>query len=141
MDKEYYNDYLLGPLEDYIYKDESDYIDIVNTVKIDSIPLSSNTSKTFYGKEILNNQTESPVLLNTKNNDNSEKSSNKQETKKIDNALKETPQYQHILKMDNNKLSKHNNSRNNIYYGILFILIILLFLMIKLRNNLKKSTG
>ena len=141
LDKEYYNDYLLGPLEDYIYKDESDYIDIVNTVKIDSIPLSSNTSKTFYGKEILNNQTESPVLLNTKKNDNSEKSSNKQETKKIDNALKETPQYQHILKMDNNKLSKHNNSLNNIYYGILFILIILLFLMIKLRNNLKKSTG
>ena len=110
-------------------------------MKIDSIPLSSNTSKTFYGKEILNNQTESPVLLNTKKNDNSEKSSNKQETKKIDNALKETPQYQHILKMDNNKLSKHNNSLNNIYYGILFILIILLFLMIKLRNNLKKSTG
>lgn len=142
LEKEYYNDYLMGPFEDYIYRDDNDFIDVEKEVN-DKTNFSSNENMIFYGKENIDNSKKITHMNNTNptlfEDDDFNKIDNKESSKdsyKV-NKPKKT-QYQHVLKIDNNKTKSNQN--DNIYsYFIIVILIIILILMLKLKNKLKEN--
>lgn len=142
LEKEYYNDYLTSPFEDYIYRDDNDFIDVEKEVN-DKTNFSSNENMIFYGKENIDNSKKITHMNNTNptlfEDDDFNKIDNKESSKdsyKV-NKPKKT-QYQHVLKIDNNKTKSNQN--DNIYsYFIIVILIIILILMLKLKNKLKEN--
>lgn len=124
--REYYDEYLIEPFEDYIYRDEDMYIDVyeedsminnpiinkplevkTNEKKVNSIPLQKSA-------EDLNNEEQKDTISIGSN-------------------------YEKILKTTPNKALTNNVENNNFFnYFKLFILIILLLLTIKLRNKVKE---
>ena len=133
LEKEYYDQYLTEPFEDYIYRDESDYIDVpiinsdfssVNTIK--ELPIQEETNKiTPKNKEINFMNVETPIL----------------EQSSIDKSFKvKLPtQYQHVLKVDNNKTTSSVANTSHFFdYLKILILIILLILTLKLKNKVKE---
>ena len=133
LEKEYYGQYLTEPFEDYIYKDENDYIDVpiisnifnsTNLIKDQPIQQEIKHVKP-YGKKI--------DVMNVKND------SFKNESSKKTTEIKLPTQYQHVLKVNNKKNSSNVTGTNHFFdYLKIIILIILLILTIKLKNKVKE---
>lgn len=132
IEKEYYPDYLTGPIDEYIFKDENDYIEI-------------NLEKDKHLENSLDNEN---INLNPQNNLTINETPNK-----INNIV-ENSEYNvipviHETNLKNNpsnyqktvKLNKiHTKNNYFIKYTLLSFLIILLLLFIKIKKNLKKYT-
>ena len=144
LDKEYYNEYLTEPFEDYIYRDENDFIDVpINTV--DNIEDNIEESIT----EPVSNDSLKQVSVSKENNVN-KTIDNNTVSKKIQESHKnilETPaqsksvapvQYAQTLKINKNTPSNKMTDNNVYYYFLLAILIILLIIAFKIRNKLKE---
>lgn len=133
LEREYYDKYLTEPYEDYIYRDESDYIEI---------PIINNV---FTSTNLLKDQPK-PVLEETKkvNNNkinlmNVKNTSFKNESSKKPAEIKLPTQYQHVLKVGNKKTTPNVANTNHFYdYLKIIILIILLILTLKLKNKVKE---
>ena len=137
--REYYDEYLTGPFEDYIYCDETDYID-VPIDKTDNVIEDIET----YEPEVLPSNEIMPVTLSNKNNVNNNVSKNLPEKS---NKILETAspnentspiQYAQTLKFNKNTSSNKVKNNNIYYYSLLIILIILLIITFKIKNKLKK---
>ncbi len=144
LDREYYNEYLTEPFEDYIYRDENDFIDVpINTV--DNIEDNIEESIT----EPVSNDSLKQVSVSKENNVN-KTIDNNTVSKKIQESHKnilETPaqsksvapvQYAQALKINKNTPSNKMTDNNVYYYFLLAILIILLIIAFKIRNKLKE---
>ena len=144
LDREYYNEYLTEPFEDYIYRDENDFIDVpINTV--DNIEDNIEESIT----EPVSNDSLKQVSVSKENNVN-KTIDNNTVSKKIQESHKnilETPaqsksvapvQYAQTLKINKNTPSNKMTDNNVYYYFLLAILIILLIIAFKIRNKLKE---
>lgn len=133
LEREYYDEYLSEPFEDYIYRDEDNYIDIsVNYKDLNNtLPIKENkaVSKENNFKKLNNNV----KPLNTNNIPNTSDESS------VNTSAKKKTHYQHVLKMSNDKTKSNKTNDNNLYnYLKLFVLIILLILTIKLKNKVKE---
>lgn len=115
LEKDYYDGYLTGPIEDYIYKDETMYIN--DFLFKDN---KENTFSTFLNNKTYLKDSSNSTFTNT-------------EKKQIINNQKPL-KYNKVLKVD-----KVTNSRKNDYKYILFVLIILLIIMVKIKSMIKKQ--
>ena len=144
LDREYYNEYLTEPFEDYIYRDENDFIDVpINTV--DNIEDNIEESIT----EPVSNDSLKQVSVSKENNVN-KTIDNNTVSKKIQESHKnilESPaqsksvapvQYAQALKINKNTPSNKMTDNNVYYYFLLAILIILLIIAFKISNKLKE---
>lgn len=157
LEKEYYPEYLSEPFEDYIYKDESDYIIEGNDIEDDiDVDVEDNIDVDIEDEQISNlendyiniSETDDPMEIKSL----VEKAENK--IKSLDekipetNTKTETPktnvnkpkQYQSVVKASSGQTVSNQVSNNKTYfYFILVILIILLLIMLKIRKKLKTS--
>ena len=133
LEKEYYDQYLTEPFEDYIYKDEKDYIDVpvINNVfnqtdLIKEQPIAEESNEVIpESNEISFMNVKTPALENTSKDKSSQ--------------VTLPTQYQHVLKVDNKKTTSDVASTNYFYdYLKIAILIILLILTLKLKNKVKE---
>ena len=133
LEKEYYDQYLTEPFEDYIYKDEKDYIDVpvINNVfnqtdLIKEQPIAEESNEVIPGSnEISFMNVKTPALENASKDKSSQ--------------VTLPTQYQHVLKVDNKKTTSDVASTNYFYdYLKIAILIILLILALKLKNKAKE---
>ena len=137
LEREYYPEYLSSPFEDYIYRDDQDYI-IVNKVdnnfKNDLIPLGNMNN------EVLDYNNDVEELVTNDEKITQDLTDSVDSGKSIDVDSKKPTQYQNVLKMDNGKTVSNTVDNSKLYtYFILVILVILLLLMLKIRNRLKTS--
>ena len=133
IEREYYHEYLTEPYEDYIYRDESDYIEtpIINNV-FNSTDLVIEQPILEESKKTTDNY-EKKFLMNV------EKTSFKNESSNKTAEIKLPTQYQHVLKVDNKKTTSNVANTNRFYdYLKIIILIILLILVLKLKNKVKE---
>lgn len=139
LEREYYGEYLTEPFEDYIYRDEDDYIEVfepvINVNATDNEVVRVNTPASQKAKlKQVNNKTQDNAKNTVSKNNNIKEESNKQKDIQL------PAQYEHVLKISDKKTSPNKTSNNDIYYYfILVILIILLLLALKLKNKLKES--
>lgn len=135
LEREYYDEYLSEPYEDYIYRDESDYI---------KIPVINNV---FTSTELIKEQPmlvlEEPRKITTTNDNISVMKVDKPtfESKNSNKPfeIKVPTQYQQVLKVDNKKTTPNVANKNHFYdYLKIIILIILLILTLKLKNKVKE---
>lgn len=147
LEKEYYDEYLLEPFEDYIYKDENDFIIVDEDVSNeDDLATETLEDGVFSISEDLDEDVSSQQLLvfygqnDSSSTDNlktvTAKNTSFNKTDIIDDVIKNS-QYQQVLKLDNTSQST-SKSDNTYDYLKLIILIILLLLVIKLRNKVKE---
>lgn len=136
LEREYYDEYLSEPFEDYIYRDETDYIDVLKS--------DLTKEETTGGLEKVNSLiAEKPAVEKTsaivKNKDNDDVPKNNISVPVNDYSSFKLPiQYDNALKADNKTASNNVNSKPIYYYFILVILTILLLLTLKLKNKLKE---
>ena len=141
LEKEYYPDYLNEPFEDYIYRDDNDYI-IEEVLDNDNESTSISASNIPDTKTVDNGEVKNLVKkIENKNQFLDKKIPEVIVDNDVPNINKEKPkQYQSVLKMDNNKTISNKVDNSKMYtYFILVILVILLLLMLKVRNRLKNS--
>ena len=141
LEKEYYPDYLSEPFEDYIYRDDNDYI-IEEVLDNDNESTSISASNIPDTKTVDNGEVKNLVKkIENKNQFLDKKIPEVIVDNDVPNINKEKPkQYQSVLKMDNNKTISNKVDNSKMYtYFILVILVILLLLMLKVRNRLKNS--
>lgn len=141
LEKEYYPDYLSEPFEDYIYRDDNDYI-IEEVLDNDNESTSISASNIPDTKTVDNGEVKNLVKkIENKNQFLDKKIPEVILDNDVPNINKEKPkQYQSVLKMDNNKTISNKVDNSKMYtYFILVILVILLLLMLKVRNRLKNS--
>ena len=141
LEKEYYPDYLSEPFEDYIYRDDNDYI-IEEVLDNDNESTSISASNIPDTKTVDNGEVKNLVKkIENKNQFLDKKIPEVIVDNDVPNIYKEKPkQYQSVLKMDNNKTISNKVDNSKMYtYFILVILVILLLLMLKVRNRLKNS--
>ena len=139
LEREYYDEYLSEPFEDYIYKDETDYIDVLKN------DLSKEETTTGLEK-VSSLISEKPTVEKTsatsaivKNEDKDDVPKNNISIPANDYSSFKLPiQYDNTLKIDNKTSSNNVNSKPIYYYFILVILTILLLLTLKLKNKLKE---
>lgn len=136
LEREYYDEYLSEPFEDYIYKDETDYIDVLKN------DLSKEETTTGLEK-VSSLISEKPTVEKTsaivKNEDKDDVPKNNISVPVNDYSSFKLPiQYDNALKIDNKTSSNNVNSKPIYYYFILVILTILLLLTLKLKNKLKE---
>lgn len=142
LEKEYYPEYLSEPFEDYIYRDDNDYIMDVTDNKnkeddITEITVSNNEilDDTNFDKENLyNTEIEYDNFSEKESLTQSEANFN---TATPDGKVKKPTQYQNVLKIDDKKTVSNKINYNKSYF-LLVILIILLLIMIKVRKHFKK---
>ena len=137
--REYYDEYLTEPFEDYIYKDEDDFIDVLINNTIDS-----NTNELV----LVNNKVSEDIQTKPETNE-IVKTNN--EPSNTDNKIKESvssssknnipTQSGKIVNVKNKPINKKTSNENIYYYFLLVILIILLLLAIKCKNKLKEQYG
>lgn len=136
LEREYYDEYLSEPFEDYIYRDETDYIDVLKN--------DLTKDETTGGLEKVSSLiAEKPTVEKTstivKNKDNDDVPKNNISVPVNDYSSFKLPiQYDNALKIDNKTASNNVNSKPIYYYFILVILTILLLLTLKLKNKLKE---
>ena len=136
LEREYYDEYLSEPFEDYIYRDETDYIDVLKN--------DLTKDETTGGLEKVSSLiAEKPAVEKTsaivKNKDNDDVPKNNISIPVNDYSSFKLPiQYDNALKIDNKTASNNVNSKPIYYYFILVILTILLLLTLKLKNKLKE---
>ena len=141
LEKEYYPDYLSEPFEDYIYRDDNDYI-IEEVLDNDNESTSISASNIPDTKTVDNGEVKNLVKkIENKNQFLDKKIPEVIVDNDVPNINKEKPkQYQSVLKMNNNKTISNKVDNSKMYtYFILVILVILLLLMLKVRNRLKNS--
>lgn len=137
--REYYDEYLTEPFEDYIYKDEDDFIDVVisdtNDSKADGLVLLNNkVSEDSYVK------TENKKIVNT--NNEPIKTENKVKENMNSSSKNNIPtQSGKVVNIKTKPLTNKTDNKNVYYYFLLVILIILLLLAIKCKNKLKEQYG
>lgn len=155
--REYYPEYLSGPIDDYIYRDDEDYIvDVIdeqesNDEEIKDEEVDGNADDDQVATILENNEQDSvlskknavikPLTIPPKNNKASLTKYNEvqnPEKKIIDSKPK---QYENILKIDDKKSVSNEVDNNKAYYFVLVLLIILLLVMLKIRGRLKKCYG
>lgn len=158
LEKEYYPEYLSEPFEDYIYRDDNDYIieesDIEgNTDDNEESDIKENTDDNIKDEQISNLENDNinvpldngPIEIKALDNENkikyledNAKTNIKTETPKTN--VNKPKQYQSVLKTSNGQKVSNKVSNNKTYfYFILVILIVLLLLMLKIRKRLKNS--
>lgn len=136
LEREYYDEYLSEPFEDYIYRDETDYIDVLKN--------DLTKDETTGGLEKVSSLiAEKPTVEKTsaivKNEDKDDVPKNNISIPVNDYSNFKLPiQYDNALKADNKTASNNVNSKPIYYYFILVILTILLLLTLKLKNKLKE---
>lgn len=115
LEKEYYDEYLENPINDYIYRDEEDFIEIKNDIVIPKdvvMPMNYINKKQVIDSNNINKKTSN-------------------ETNNITKPIS----YQHTIKLKNNNIK--TNNKNSQYLKIV-ILILLLLLLIKIKNKIKE---
>lgn len=142
LEREYYPDYLSEPFEDYVYRDDNDYI--IEQVKDDDVPTSilGSVSNTSDINAVDNSGVKNLVKkIENKNQFLDKKMPEVKVDNDVPNVTTEKPkQYQSVLKMDTSKTISNKVDNSKMYtYFILVILVILLLLMLKVRSRLKNS--
>lgn len=146
LEKEYYPEYLSEPFEDYIYRDDNDYI-------IEESVIEENTDDNIKDEQISNLENDNinvpldnePIEIKALDNENkikyledNAKTNIKTETPKTN--VNKPKQYQSVLKTSSGQKVSNKVSNNKTYfYFILVILIVLLLLMLRIRKKLKNS--
>lgn len=134
LEREYYDQYLNEPFEDYIYKDENDYIDIPI---ISNDNLENLIKEDSFQREVSTTKNPKIEVMDIKNLPLENISTDKSLSVKL------PTHYQHVLKLDNKKKASKNisnvNNTNHLYdYFKILVLFILLILMLKLKNKVKE---
>lgn len=135
--RDYYDEYLTEPFENYIYKDEEDFIDVITNNTVDS-----NSNELV----LLNNKVNEdiPVKKESKEITNTNNEPIKKEIKEsVSSSSKNNipTQSGKVINIKSKPLTNKTNNKNVYYYFLLVILIILLLLAIKYKNELKKQYG
>ena len=137
--REYYDEYLTEPFENYIYKDEDDFIDVV---------ISDTNDSNTDGLVLLNNKVSEDSYVKTENkkivNTNNEpiKTENKVKENMNSSSKNNIPtQSGKVVNIKSKPLTNKTDNKNVYYYFLLVILIILLLLAIKCKNKLKEQYG
>lgn len=137
LEREYYNEYLSEPIEDYIYRDDNDYIDIIeNNLFEETITNKSNNLITddFIDKQPVVKKTSNDVKENislTPKNDVTKSSKDK-------SNVQLPIQYDNVLKISNKTSANKIKDKKIYYYFILVILVVLLLIALRIKNKLKK---
>lgn len=137
LEREYYNEYLSEPIEDYIYRDDNDYIDIIeNNLFEETITNKSNNLITddFIDKQPVVKKTSNDVKENislTPKNDVTKSSKDK-------SNVQLPIQYDNVLKISNKTSANKVKDKKIYYYFILVILVVLLLIALRIKNKLKK---
>lgn len=141
LEREYYDEYLSEPFEDYIYRDDDDYIDVIEdnlieeTIKNESSGLEKINA--FIDEQIEVEQTSNDVKENKESISLPPKNN-------VIKSLSDKPnvqlpvQYENALKIDNKTSANQVNDKNVYYYFILVILVVLLLIALKIKNKLKE---
>ena len=141
LEKEYYDEYLESPFEDYIYRDDNDFIIIDNSD--DSLSIVENSNESFSNT----NPTEIKTLETTKvekiSNNLNKKSNSANESAKnnyINSAFEKVIKHKPILNLNKTKTSSNSLVTKSHLYDLfkLLILIILLIITIRLKNKVKE---
>ena len=137
--REYYDEYLTEPFEDYIYKDEDDFIDVV---------ISDTNDSNTDGLVLLNNKVSEDSSVKTENkkivktNNEPIKTENKVKENMNSSSKNNIPtQSGKVVNVKTKPLTNKTDNKNVYYYFLLVILIILLLLAIKCKNKLKEQYG
>lgn len=125
LEKEYYSDYLKAPFGEYVYKDESDYIDCLNN----SYNVENNNDNVPSG-----NVSEKKLNYVKSSLDNGNFNNKKTEDKTL------SPSKSIYYKVNRPIYTKTDNKKMDYKLILLYILILLLILMIKVKNRLKRIT-
>ncbi len=145
LEKDYYPEYLSEPFEDYIYRDDSDFIVENIEENVTDVPQQKEVTSlnkiepinNIVAKKTINNIPQK--IADTKNIPNEANDLNKQI--KTSSSIKEKPvQYNKVLKANNKNNSSSKTYDNKIItYFMLLFLIILLLLMLKIRKQVKND--
>ena len=135
LEREYYNEYLSEPIEDYIYRDDNDYIDIIeNNLFEETITNNNLITDDFINEQPVVKKTSNDVKENislTPKNDVTKSSK--------DNSNVQLPiQYDNVLKISNKTSANKIKDKKIYYYFILVILVVLLLIALRIKNKLKK---
>lgn len=135
LEREYYNEYLSEPIEDYIYRDDNDYIDIIeNNLFEETITNNNLITDDFINEQPVVKKTSNDVKKNislTPKNDVTKSSK--------DNSNVQLPiQYDNVLKISNKTSANKIKDKKIYYYFILVILIVLLLIALRIKNKLKE---
>ena len=135
LEREYYNEYLSEPIEDYIYRDDNDYIDIIeNNLFEETITNNNLITDDFIDKQSVVKKTSNDVKKNislTPKNDVTKSSKDK-------SNVQLPIQYDNVLKISNKTSANKVKDKKIYYYFILVILIVLLLIALRIKNKLKE---
>ena len=135
LDREYYNEYLSEPIEDYIYRDDNDYIDIIeNNLFEETITNNNLITDDFIDKQSVVKKTSNDVKKNislTPKNDVTKSSKDK-------SNVQLPIQYDNVLKISNKTSANKVKDKKIYYYFILVILVVLLLIALRIKNKLKE---
>ncbi len=137
LEREYYDQYLNEPFQDFIYRDDNDYIVIENSLTDKVLDNSNNSTGQatvdFMGVDV-------PQKKVNKTFSKSINTNNKIVSQSNNNNLKRASKYQQILKVNNSKPPQSSiKAQNNVYYILkLLLLLILLILTIKIGKKIKE---
>ena len=135
LEREYYNEYLSEPIEDYIYRDDNDYIDIIeNNLFEETITNNNLITDDFIDKQSVVKKTSNDVKENislTPKNDVTKSSKDK-------SNVQLPIQYDNVLKISNKTSANKVKDKKIYYYFILVILVVLLLIALRIKNKLKK---
>lgn len=135
LEREYYNEYLSEPIEDYIYRDDNDYIDIIeNNLFEETITNNNLITDDFINEQPVVKKTSNDVKENislTPKNDVTKSSKDK-------SNVQLPIQYDNVLKISNKTSANKVKDKKIYYYFILVILVVLLLIALRIKNKLKK---
>ena len=135
LEREYYNEYLSEPIEDYIYRDDNDYIDIIeNNLFEETITNNNLITDDFIDKQSVVKKTSNDVKENislTPKNDVTKSSKDK-------SNVQLPIQYDNVLKISNKTSANKVKDKKIYYYFILVILVVLLLIALRIKNKLKE---
>ena len=137
LEREYYNEYLSEPIEDYIYRDDNDYIDIIENNLFEETMTNKNNN--LITDDFINEQ---PVVKKTSNGvkENISLTPKNDVTKSSkDKSNVQLPiQYDNVLKISNKTSANKVKDKKIYYYFILVILVVLLLIALRIKNKLKE---
>ena len=135
LEREYYNEYLSEPIEDYIYRDDNDYIDIIENNLFEETITNNN----LITDDFINEQ---PVVKKTSNdvkeNISLTPKNNVTKSSKDKSNVQLPIQYDNVLKISNKTSANKVKDKKIYYYFILVILVVLLLIALRIKNKLKK---
>ena len=135
LEREYYNEYLSEPIEDYIYRDDNDYIDIIeNNLFEETITNNNLITDDFIDKQSVVKKTSNDV----KENISLTPKNNVTKSSKDKSNVQLPIQYDNVLKISNKTSANKVKDKKIYYYFILVILVVLLLIALRIKNKLKK---